>query len=129
MNKAALLLKSDIQNLKQKRYYFSRTTTIKSKTLHELVTSNGADAAIVKSITDWCFHEISRTLFWCKIKPKTLIGLKLNCYNTNATTTKFTTLLVFVLIIKKSKRSHERSRLIIIQEIYRKERQSRTNLI
>jgi hypothetical protein len=52
MNKAALLLKSDIQNLKQKRYYFSRTTTIKSKTLHELVTSNGADAAIVKSITD-----------------------------------------------------------------------------
>jgi Spy/CpxP family protein refolding chaperone len=51
MNKAALLLKSDIPtNLKQKRYWLRQNATIKSKALHELVTSNGADAAIVNQL-------------------------------------------------------------------------------
>jgi hypothetical protein len=62
MNKAALLLKSDIPTeFKTKAILASaERLQLKSKALHELVTSKGADAAIVKSITELhdVFHEI-----------------------------------------------------------------------
>jgi glyoxylase I family protein len=56
-----------------------------------------------------------------KLKPNQS-WLGFNYYNTNATTTKIHHMLIFVLIIK-NQNLHERSRLIIIQEIYRQERQ------
>ena len=62
MNKAAMLLKSDIPaEFKTNAILASaERLQLKSKALHKLVTSNGADAAIVKSITDLhdTFHEI-----------------------------------------------------------------------
>ena len=62
MNKAAMLLKSDIpaEFRTDAILASAERLQIKSKSLHKLVTSNGADAAILKSITDLhdTFHEI-----------------------------------------------------------------------
>ena len=62
MNKAALLLKSDIPTEFKKNAILASAERLqlKSKALHKLVTLNGADAAILKSITDLhdTFHEI-----------------------------------------------------------------------
>ncbi|MDP3680544.1 MAG: hypothetical protein Q8R22_06890 [Flavobacterium sp.] len=62
MNKAAMLLKSDIPaEFRTKAILASaERLQLKSKALHKLVTSNGSDAAILKSITDLhdTFHEI-----------------------------------------------------------------------
>ena len=62
MNKAALLLKSDIPTEFKTNAILASAERLqlKSQALHKLVTSNGADAAIVKSITDLhdIFHEI-----------------------------------------------------------------------
>lgn len=62
MNKAALLLKSDIPTEFKTNAILASAERLqlKSKALHKLVTSNGADVAIVKSITDLhdTFHEI-----------------------------------------------------------------------
>jgi hypothetical protein len=62
MNKAAMLLKSDIPaEFKTNAILASaERLQLKSKALHKLVTSNGYDAAILKSITDLhdTFHEI-----------------------------------------------------------------------
>ena len=62
MNKAAMLLKSDIPaEFKTNAILASaERLQLKSKALHKLVNSNGTDAAIVKSITDLhdTFHEI-----------------------------------------------------------------------
>lgn len=62
MNKAAMLLKSDIPaEFKTNAILASaERLQLKSKALHKLVTSNGSDAAILKSITDLhdTFHEI-----------------------------------------------------------------------
>lgn len=62
MNKAAMLLKSDIPaEFKTDAILASaERLQLKSKALHKLVTSNGSDAAILKSITDLhdTFHEI-----------------------------------------------------------------------
>ena len=62
MNKAALLLKSNIPTEFKTNAILASAERLqlKSKALHKLVTSNGADVAIVKSITDLhdTFHEI-----------------------------------------------------------------------
>ena len=62
MNKAAMLLKSDIPTEFRTDAILASAERLqlKSKALHKLVMSNGADAAIVKSITDLhdTFHEI-----------------------------------------------------------------------
>ena len=62
MNKAALLLKSDIPTEFKTNAILASAERLqlKSQALHKLVTSNEADAAIVKSITDLhdIFHEI-----------------------------------------------------------------------
>ncbi|MDI6032832.1 hypothetical protein QLS91_07085 [Flavobacterium sp. LB2P84] len=62
MNKAAMLLKSDIPaEFKTNAILASaERLQLKSKALHKLVTSNESDAAILKSITDLhdTFHEI-----------------------------------------------------------------------
>ncbi|TDE51053.1 hypothetical protein [Flavobacterium sp. GT3P67] len=62
MNKAAMLLKSEIPaEFKTNAILASaERLQLKSKALHKLVTSNGSDAAILKSITDLhdTFHEI-----------------------------------------------------------------------
>ncbi len=62
MNKAAVILKSDIPvEFKTDAILASaERLQLKSKALHKLVTSNGSDAAILKSITDLhdTFHEI-----------------------------------------------------------------------
>ncbi|RYJ51546.1 hypothetical protein DR871_010120 [Flavobacterium petrolei] len=62
MNKAAMLLKSDIPTEFRTDAILASAERlqIKSKALHKLVKSNGSDAAIVKSITDLhdTFHEI-----------------------------------------------------------------------
>lgn len=62
MNKAAMLLKSDIPTEFRTDAILASAERLqlKSKSLHKLVTSNGADAAILKSITDLhdTFHEI-----------------------------------------------------------------------
>ncbi|MFV8322938.1 hypothetical protein [uncultured Flavobacterium sp.] len=62
MNKAAMLLKSDIpaEFRTDAILASAERLQIKSKALHKLVMSNGSDAAIVKSITDLhdTFHEI-----------------------------------------------------------------------
>ncbi|TDE43916.1 hypothetical protein E0I26_09860 [Flavobacterium rhamnosiphilum] len=62
MKKAAMLLKSDIPaEFKTNAILASaERLQLKSKALHKLVTSNGSDAAILKSITDLhdTFHEI-----------------------------------------------------------------------
>ena len=62
MNKAAMLLKSDIPTEFRTDAILASAERlqIKSKALHKLVKSNGTDAAIVKSITDLhdTFHEI-----------------------------------------------------------------------
>ncbi|MGZ9735859.1 hypothetical protein [Flavobacterium sp. GNP002] len=62
MNKAALVLKSDIPTEFRTNAILASAERLqlKSKALHKLVTSNGGDAAIVKSITDLhdTFHEI-----------------------------------------------------------------------
>ena len=62
MNKAAMLLKSDIPTEFRTDAILASAERlqIKSKALHKLVTSNGADAVILKSITDLhdTFHEI-----------------------------------------------------------------------
>lgn len=62
MNKSAMLLKSDIPaEFKTDAILASaERLQLKSKALHKLVTSNGSDAAILKSITDLhdTFHEI-----------------------------------------------------------------------
>ncbi|MGO4905204.1 hypothetical protein [Flavobacterium sp. W20_MBD1_R3] len=62
MNKAAMLLKSDIPTEFRTDAILASAERLqlKSKALHKLVLSNGADAAIVKSITDLhdTFHEI-----------------------------------------------------------------------
>lgn len=62
MNKAAMLLKSDIPTEFRTDAILASAERlqIKSKALHKLVLSNGSDAAIVKSITDLhdTFHEI-----------------------------------------------------------------------
>jgi hypothetical protein len=62
MNKAAMLLKSDIpvEFRTDAILVSAERLQIKSKALHKLVMSNGSDAAIVKSITDLhdTFHEI-----------------------------------------------------------------------
>ena len=61
-NKAAMLLKSDIPTEFRTDAILASAERlqIKSKALHKLVTSNGSDAAILKSITDLhdTFHEI-----------------------------------------------------------------------
>lgn len=62
MNKAAMLLKSDILTEFRTDAILASAERlqIKSKALHKLVKSNGTDAEIVKSITDLhdTFHEI-----------------------------------------------------------------------
>ena len=62
MNKAAMLLKSDIPTEFRTDAILASAERLqlKSKALHKLVTSNGSDAAILKSITDLhdTFHEI-----------------------------------------------------------------------
>ena len=62
MNKAAMLLKSDIPTEFRTDAILASAERLqlKSKALHKLVKSNGNDAAIVKSITDLhdTFHEI-----------------------------------------------------------------------
>jgi hypothetical protein len=62
MNKAAMLLKSDIpaEFRTDAILASAERLQLKSKALHKLVKSNGTDAAIVKSITDLhdTFHEI-----------------------------------------------------------------------
>jgi hypothetical protein len=62
MNKAAMLLKSDIPAEFRTNAILASAERLqlKSKALHKLVTSNGSDAAILKSITDlhYTFHEI-----------------------------------------------------------------------
>ena len=62
MNKGALLLKSDIPTEFKTNAILASAERLqlKSKALHKLVTLNGADAAILKSITDLhdTFHEI-----------------------------------------------------------------------
>ncbi|TDD77478.1 hypothetical protein [Flavobacterium caseinilyticum] len=62
MNKAAMLLKSDIPTEFRTDAILASAERlqIKSKALHKLIMSNGSDAAIVKSITDLhdTFHEI-----------------------------------------------------------------------
>ena len=62
MNKAAMLLKSDIPTEFRTDAILASAERLqlKSKALHKLVQSNGADAAIVKSIIDLhgTFHEI-----------------------------------------------------------------------
>jgi hypothetical protein len=62
MNKAAMLLKSDIPTEFRTDAILASAERLqlKSKALHKLVKSNGTDAAIVKSITDLhdTFHEI-----------------------------------------------------------------------
>jgi hypothetical protein len=62
MNKAAMLLKSDIPTEFRTDAILASAERLqlKSKALHKLVKSNGSDAAIVKSITDLhdTFHEI-----------------------------------------------------------------------
>ena len=62
MNKAAMLLKSDIPTEFRTDAILASAERlqIKSKALHKLVKSNGTDAAILKSITDLhdTFHEI-----------------------------------------------------------------------
>ena len=62
MNKAAMLLKSDIPAEFRTNALLASAERLqlKSKALHKLVTSNGSDAAILKSITDLhdTFHEI-----------------------------------------------------------------------
>lgn len=62
MNKAAMLLKSDIPTEFRTDAILASAERlqIKSKALHKLVKSNGTDAEIVKSITDLhdTFHEI-----------------------------------------------------------------------
>lgn len=62
MNKAAMLLKSDIPTEFRTNAILASAERLqlKSKALHKLVLSNGADTAIVKSITDLhdTFHEI-----------------------------------------------------------------------
>ncbi|TDE07622.1 hypothetical protein [Flavobacterium sandaracinum] len=62
MNKAAMLLKSDIPTEFRTNAILASAERLqlKSKALHKLVKSNGTDAAIVKSITDLhdTFHEI-----------------------------------------------------------------------
>ena len=62
MNKAAILLKSDIPAEFRTNAILASAERLqlKSKALNKLVTSNGSDAAILKSITDLhdTFHEI-----------------------------------------------------------------------
>jgi hypothetical protein len=62
MNKAAMLLKSDIPTEFRTNAILASAERLqlKSKALHKLVKSNGSDPAIVKSITDLhdTFHEI-----------------------------------------------------------------------
>ena len=62
MNKAAMLLKSDIPTEFRTDAILASAERLqlKSKALHKLVKSNGTDAAILKSITDLhdTFHEI-----------------------------------------------------------------------
>ncbi|WKL44636.1 hypothetical protein [Flavobacterium sp. ZE23DGlu08] len=62
MNKAAMLLKSDIPAEFRTNAILASAERLqlKSKALHKLVTSNGSDSAILKSITDLhdTFHEI-----------------------------------------------------------------------
>ena len=62
MNKAAMLLKSDIPTEFRTDAILASAERLqlKSKALHKLVKSNGTDAAIAKSITDLhdTFHEI-----------------------------------------------------------------------
>ncbi|MDI6050217.1 hypothetical protein QLS31_10285 [Flavobacterium sp. XS2P24] len=62
MNKAAMLLKSDIPAEFRTNAILASAERLqlKSKALHKLVTSNASDAAILKSITDLhdTFHEI-----------------------------------------------------------------------
>ncbi|RKS13760.1 hypothetical protein [Flavobacterium sp. 120] len=62
MNKAAMLLKSDIPAEFRTNAILASAERLqlKSKALHKLVASNGSDAAILKSITDLhdTFHEI-----------------------------------------------------------------------
>lgn len=62
MNKAAMLLKSDIpaEFRTDAILASSERLQIKSKALHKLITANGSDAAIVKSITNLhdTFHQI-----------------------------------------------------------------------
>jgi hypothetical protein len=62
MNKAAMLLKSDIPKEFRTEAILASAERLqlKSKTLHKLVVSNGSNAAILKSITDLheTFHEI-----------------------------------------------------------------------
>ena len=62
MNKAAMLLKSDIPTEFRTNAILASAERLqlKSKALHKLVKSNGTDAAILKSITDLhdTFHEI-----------------------------------------------------------------------
>lgn len=62
MNKAAMLLKSDIPTEFRTDAILASAERLqlKSKALHKLVKSNGSDASIVKSITDLhdTFHEI-----------------------------------------------------------------------
>ena len=62
MNKAAMLLKSDIPTEFRTDAILASAERLqlKSKALHKLVLSNGTEAAIVKSITDLhdTFHEI-----------------------------------------------------------------------
>lgn len=62
MNKAAMLLKSDIPTEFRTDAILASAERLqlKSKALHKLVQSNGTDAAIVKSITDLhdTYHQI-----------------------------------------------------------------------
>ena len=62
MNKAAMLLKSDIPTEFRTDAILASAERLqlKSKALHKLVKSSGTDAAIVKSITDLhdTFHQI-----------------------------------------------------------------------
>ena len=62
MNKAAMLLKSDIPTEFRTDAILASAEQLqlKSKSLHKLVMTNGADASILKSITDLhdTFHEI-----------------------------------------------------------------------
>lgn len=62
MNKAAMLLKSDIPTEFRTDAILdsAERLQLKSKALHKLIKSNGADVTVVKSITDLhdTFHEI-----------------------------------------------------------------------
>ena len=62
MNKAAMLLKSDIPTDFRTDAILdsAERLQLKSKALHKLIKSNGADVTVVKSITDLhdTFHEI-----------------------------------------------------------------------